>query len=99
MNSGFWYAIFAYIIWGVLPIYWKWLQQVPAIQVVGHRIVWSFILLLGFILATRQWRQLRSAINMRVVMIYLVASILLTINWLIYIWAVNAGYKIGRAHV
>ena len=94
MNSGFWYALGAYIIWGVLPIYWKWLQQVPAIQVIGHRICWSFILLLGYVLATRQWRLLRSAIKPRVVVIYGIASILLSINWLIYIWAVNAGYVV-----
>jgi len=94
MNSGFWYALGAYIIWGILPIYWKWLQQVPAIQVIGHRICWSFILLLGYVLATRQWRQLRATIKPRVLMIYGVASILLSVNWLIYVWAVNAGYVV-----
>ena len=92
MNSGFWYALGAYVVWGVLPIYWKWLQQVPAIQVIGHRIGWSFLLLFGFVLVTRQWGQFRTSLNWRVAGIYLIAGVLLSVNWLIYIWAVNAGY-------
>jgi chloramphenicol-sensitive protein RarD len=44
MNKGIWYAAGAYFIWGLFPIYWKWLQAVPALQLIGHRIGWSFIL-------------------------------------------------------
>ena len=92
MNSGYLYALGAYVLWGALPIYWKWLQQVPAAQIIGHRIGWSFLLLFGFILVTRQWNQFRTTLNWRVAGIYLIAGILLSINWLIYVWAVNAGY-------
>ncbi len=46
MSTGIWYALGAYLLWGLFPIYWKWLQHVPAMQVIGHRIVWSFILLI-----------------------------------------------------
>ena len=92
MNSGFLYALGAYAVWGILPVYWKWLQRVPAGQIIGHRIVWSFILLLAFILVTKQWRQFRSQVNRRVLVIYAIAGGLLSVNWLVYVYGVNAGF-------
>lgn len=92
MNSGFLYALGAYMVWGILPIYWKWLHQVPAGQIIGHRISWSFILLIAFIVATNQWRQFRSKINRRVLIIYSIAGCLLSVNWLVYVYGVNAGF-------
>lgn len=93
MNKGIWYAIGAYVFWGLFPIYWKWLHQVPALQLLGHRIGWSFLLLLAVILATQQWRAFRAAaLTRRVLLIYLVAALLIGVNWLTYIWAVNAGF-------
>jgi chloramphenicol-sensitive protein RarD len=95
MKKGIWYGIGAYLLWGVFPIYWKWLQSVPAIQVISHRIIWSFILLALIMLVTRQWKAFRSAaLRRRVVLIYLVSAILLGINWLTYVWAVNAGFVV-----
>lgn len=92
MNSGFLYALGAYVVWGILPVYWKWLQQVPAGQIIGHRIAWSFVLLLAFIITTKQWRQFRSELNRRVLIIYSIAGCLLCINWLVYVHGVNAGF-------
>ena len=92
MNSGLLYALGAYVVWGILPIYWKSVQHVPAIQIAGHRIVWSFIVLMVYIFLTRQWDRFRSTLNRRVSFIYLSTGILLSVNWLIYVWAVNAGY-------
>jgi chloramphenicol-sensitive protein RarD len=54
MNKGIWYAIGAYAIWGLFPVYWKLLHHVPALQLVGHRIIWSFLFLIVFILFIRQ---------------------------------------------
>jgi len=93
MNRGTWYAIGAYALWGLLPIYWKCLRYVPATQVLCHRILWSFITLFVIILISRQWRTFREAIaNLRVLRAYAVAAVLISINWLTYIWAVNAGF-------
>jgi chloramphenicol-sensitive protein RarD len=93
MSKGLWYAVGAYITWGLFPIYWKWLHQIDAVQLIGHRIGWSFIMLMVFILVTRQVRALReAALKRRVVAIYFVAAILIGINWLVYVWAVNANY-------
>jgi chloramphenicol-sensitive protein RarD len=94
MNKGIWYGIGAYALWGFFPIYWKFLHHVPALQVIGHRIGWSFILLIVFILLTKQWQDFRSAAlgSSRIIGIYSIASALLTVNWLVYVWGVNAGF-------
>ena len=93
MNKGIWYGIAAYAMWGFFPIYWKFLHEVPALQVIGHRIGWSFILLLIYILATKQWSNFRSvSFNRKTLGIYAIAGVLLSINWLIYVWGVNAGF-------
>lgn len=93
MRRGLWYAVGAYVIWGLFPIYWKELHQVPATQLLGHRIVWSFIFLIFIVIMLRQWNAFRAAVSApRVLLIYAAAAILLAINWLTYVWAVNAGF-------
>jgi chloramphenicol-sensitive protein RarD len=93
MNKGIWNGIAAYALWGFFPIYWKLLHQVPALQLLGHRIGWSFIWLTAYILLTRQWREFRSAaLTSRTFGIYSIAAVLLSFNWLIYVWGVNAGF-------
>ena len=92
-NKGLWFALGAYATWGLFPIYWKWLQQVDAVQLIGHRIGWSFIMLVIFVTATRQLNDLRHvAFNRRVLLIYSLAAILIGVNWLVYVWAVNANF-------
>lgn len=93
MNKGILYGIGAYLLWGVFPIYWKLLHDVPALQVISHRVAWSFIVLMIYILATKQWQDFRTvASHVRTIMIYAAAGVLLSINWLIYVWGVNAGF-------
>ncbi len=92
MNKGILYGVGAYVLWGFFPIYWKLLHQVSALQVIGHRIGWSFFVLMVFILITKQGWEFRSvAFNPKTVGIYTISGILLTINWLIYVWGVNSG--------
>jgi chloramphenicol-sensitive protein RarD len=93
MNKGIWNGLSAYIMWGFFPIYWKLLHDVPALQVIGHRIAWSFVLLIIVIAATRQWGAFYAAAREpKTIFIYSIAAILLSINWLIYVWGVNAGF-------
>jgi chloramphenicol-sensitive protein RarD len=93
MNKGILNGIAAYLLWGVFPIYWKLLHDVPAMQVIGHRIIWSFALLILFILLTKQWKEFRSAaLTPKTLGIYSIAGALLTVNWLVYVWGVNAGF-------
>ena len=92
MKKGILYGIGAYVFWGFFPIYWKLLHQVPAPQLLSHRIGWSFILLMIFIFVTKQWRAFRAALTPRMFGIYFIAAILIGVNWLTYVWAVNAGF-------
>jgi chloramphenicol-sensitive protein RarD len=93
LKKGVWLGIGAYAAWGLFPIYWKWLHAVPAPQLLAHRIVWSFALLAVVISVLRQWRAFRAeAWHARTLRMYFIAAVLLSINWLTYVWAVNAGY-------
>jgi chloramphenicol-sensitive protein RarD len=94
-NKGILYAIGAYIFWGLFPIYWKQLESIDALQLIGHRIGWSFILLILFVLVTSQWKKFRSlAFNGKTIRIYLIAAVLITINWYTYVWAVTHNYVV-----
>ena len=46
MNRGILYAVWAYLLWGIFPIYWKLIQNVPALEIIAHRIVWAFLFVL-----------------------------------------------------
>ncbi len=93
MNKGLWYGIAAYGVWGLFPIYWKWLHAVPAIEVIAHRIIWSFVTLAIVLVVLRRWRTFRTeALKPRVLRKYVIAAVFIGINWFVYVWAVNSGY-------
>jgi chloramphenicol-sensitive protein RarD len=60
-NRGLWFAFGAYFIWGLFPIYWKLLKDVSALELIGHRIIWSFVMLGLVITLTAQWGRLRKS--------------------------------------
>ncbi len=91
-KKGILYGIGAYVLWGFLPLYWKLLKDISAVQLIGHRIIWSCLLLLAVILLTKQWAEFRATFTIKILRIYTIAAILIGVNWLIYIWAVNASY-------
>jgi chloramphenicol-sensitive protein RarD len=99
MASGVWYGVLAYLLWGLVPIYWKSLQGVPDLQLICHRIVWSSaILIVPAWIAGGGWSALlRAAAPPRVLAIYSAASITLALNWFVYVWAVNAGFIVQAA--
>jgi chloramphenicol-sensitive protein RarD len=93
MNRGVLYALGAYLCWGLLPIFWKALAGVPALEILAHRMVWALAVMLVLLGARRRWVWLREALRSpRVVLTFLTTSLLLSLNWFIYIWAVNAGH-------
>lgn len=95
MQRGAWYAAGAYAIWGLLPLYWKALHALPALQIISHRLAWSGVLLCLVILITRQVRVFRAeALKPRVLAVYALAGLLLSVNWFTYVWAVNAGFVV-----
>ncbi|RME66399.1 MAG: EamA family transporter RarD, partial [Caldilineae bacterium] len=91
MNRGLVYAFLAYFAWGVLPIYWKLLKHVPAQEILGHRVLWSLVILVGILAARREWAWIRR-LNRRDLVRFVAISGLLIVNWYVYIWAVNAGF-------
>jgi chloramphenicol-sensitive protein RarD len=93
LNKGILHAFGAYFIWGLVPIYWKLLKHIPATQLIGHRIVWSFLLLALILSVSRKWPELRGPVlDRKIILIYFVAAVLCGFNWFIYVWAVTAGY-------
>ena len=92
MKQGILFGIGAYALWGFFPIYWKLLPHVPALQLLGNRIAWSFLLLAAVIIVAKKWPEFRSAaLSAKSLRIYAIAAVLISINWLMYVWAVNAG--------
>lgn len=89
-RRGVWGALAAYLLWGLLPVYWKALHTVPAIQILAHRVVWSFAFLALLVIVLRQGRVVAGALRQRKVLtFYFGAALLLGFNWFLYIWAVN----------
>ena len=91
-KKGMLYGIGAYGLWGLFPIYWKFLHGISALQLIGHRIGWSFLLLIAVIFITKQWDDFRATLNAKTLRIYFIAAVLIGVNWLTYVWAVNEGY-------
>lgn len=95
MNRGLLYGVVAYLLWGLLPVYWKALASIPAPEIMAHRVVWSFVSVLALLVVRRHWRWVGAAVHNRPALwAAAAAAALLTANWLTYIWAVNAGYVV-----
>jgi chloramphenicol-sensitive protein RarD len=87
------YALAAFISWGLLPIYWKLLKQLPSAEIVAHRVFWSFIFVSGLLLVKKQWTALKHAISVKKNRIpLLLSALLISVNWVLYIWAVNSNH-------
>ena len=95
-RRGLIYGVAAYLLWGLFPIYLKELDHVPAGDVLAHRILWSLALLTGVIALAGRWRAVRGALGNRSVVLTLVAtSVLIAVNWLVYIHAVSSGQMLA----
>ena len=94
MNRGLWYGLTAYGIWGFLPLYWKALSDVPAIEILCHRMVWSLVFVAGLLLYRQRWSWLQQLRNGRIIATFVAAAALLSVNWFVYIWAVNVGHVV-----
>ncbi len=91
-KNGVFAVASAYILWGFLPVYWKSVQAVPALELLCHRMAWSFVFVTLLLAGKRQWEWLRQARqNPRTLITFLVTACILAFNWFTYVWAVNAG--------
>jgi chloramphenicol-sensitive protein RarD len=90
MNPGILYALCAYVIWGMFPIYFKSLQEIPPLEVLMYRMVWALVFLAIVLSVRRQWAWLGPVLRRPKVLAGFTASaLLLSSNWFLYIWAVN----------
>ncbi|MCY7295711.1 EamA family transporter RarD [Alteromonas sp. a30] len=89
-KQGVLFALGAYLSWGVAPLYFKALGNIPAPDILTHRVVWSVLVLVLFLFVAKQWGKVRAALRSKKIMLILAASaVLLAGNWLVFIWAVN----------
>jgi chloramphenicol-sensitive protein RarD len=94
-RSGVTAAVAAFVIWGVFPIYLAPLAAVSALQITAHRVVWSFLFVVGWIAARGELGVLIAAAARPGVIKRLIASaVLITVNWLAFVWAVNANHVV-----
>jgi len=95
INQGTLYAVGAYFLWGVLPIYWKQLHNISSFEMIGYRILLSFLTVSLILMWGKNWSKFISSLSCPgVLFTYVTASVLIGINWLIYIWAINSNYII-----
>ena len=89
-RSGVLIGLLAYSMWGVFPVYFKWIASVAPLEVLGHRVLWAVPFGAIIIFARRQWPEVRSALVDRAMLAWLaLAALCISLNWLIYIWAVQ----------
>lgn len=89
-SSGVLFGISAYVIWGLLPIYWRWLERASSYEILGHRAVWSLVFCLLFLAFQKQLKSTFKLFkDIRTLSLLALTSLLLSVNWGIYIWAVS----------
>ncbi|MBB5886543.1 EamA family transporter RarD [Xanthomonas sp. LMG 8992] len=94
-RRGLWITAATFALWGVVPVYWHLLQAVPSPHIIAHRIVWSTLLVVAWLVysARLQWWR-RIAAQPRALATLALSSLAIAFNWGLYIWAVNAGHVI-----
>jgi len=97
-RTGFILGLLAYALWGVLPIYFKKIEGLPALDIVAHRIIWSLPFLAILILLSKGWFKVREAISSRrVIGILAITALLIGGNWLLYVHAVTSGHILAAS--
>lgn len=96
-NRGLLLGFSAYILWGIIPLYWKLLPMVSPIDILCYRIVWSFLFMLGYIVISRNWKNFMEEVKVVIaekkkLFAIICASILISINWFTFIFSVSSGH-------
>ena len=94
-TRGAFAAAACYLTWGLFPLYWKQLASINAAELIAHRHLWSLVFVVGVITAVGQWKAFGTALRSRVALgVHALSGILLTLNWLVFIWGVNHGHVV-----
>jgi chloramphenicol-sensitive protein RarD len=98
MNSGIVYASLAFFFWGLFPLYFHALDEVPPQEILAHRMLWSLMFLVIVLTVRQQWKWLPRVLRQpRILASFVASALLLTANWFIYIWSVNNGHVIDAS--
>ncbi len=98
MHIGLVYATLAYIAWGLLPLFFKQLSHVGALEVVLHRTVWALVFLLGVLWVLRRWAWLAEVLRRpRVLVAFVLSASLLAANWLVFVWAIQNAHMLDAS--
>ena len=97
-SLGLLFGISSYVIWGLLPLYWPLLQPAKSLEMVSHRAVWTLVFCLIVLAVTKGiYSTLKVVKNPKIMLVLLLCTILISINWLTYIWAVNHEHVVEAA--
>ena len=96
MRSGYFFGAGAYVLWGIFPAWFPLLKPSGAVEILAHRIMWGFALMIVVVAAVRRLGDIK-AINRNTWLLLLAASALISVNWLIYVYAVNNGHVVDAA--
>ena len=92
MNTGMIYAASAFVLWGLFPLYFRLIAEVPPFEVVLHRSLWSLVFVLGLLAVRRRWAWLAESLRQpRRLALFATSALLLSANWLTYVYAVQTG--------
>ncbi|WP_395403878.1 EamA family transporter RarD [Pseudoduganella sp. UC29_106] len=98
MNPGVLYATSAFLCWGLFPLYFHAIGDVPPMEILAHRMLWSLLFLVIVLTARSQWRWLPDVLKKpKVVWSFIASALLLSANWFVYIWAVKNGHVIDAS--
>lgn len=96
-RQGLLYGLGAYLLWGLVPLYWPLLGRADAVEILAHRIAWSLPVAAGLALILLPRRWLRPLLTRRILCLLALAAALVALNWGVYIWAVNSGHVVEAA--
>tara|TARA_R110000868_G_scaffold161466_2_gene391877 strand:- start:3636 stop:4520 length:885 start_codon:yes stop_codon:yes gene_type:complete len=91
-QKGILYAALAFCFWGLISLYWKLLASVSSWELLFHRVIWGSIPLICYLLVTKKFKSFQALKESRVLLSSLLASLLIILNWVIFIWAVSNGH-------
>ncbi|WP_153448003.1 EamA family transporter RarD [Vibrio algicola] len=97
-QQGVLFAVLAYIMWGIAPIYFKALGDVSPFEILCHRVIWSFIFLAVLLYFTKGWGLIKTTLKSKTKVLYLlVTSVTIGLNWLIFIWAISVDHMLDAS--
>ncbi len=96
--SGVIYAVVAFLLWGILPLYWKMLSSVGALEILMHRVLWAFVFTAMLVSYRGQWQEARAVLgDAKKRRVLVLGALSVGLNWGIYIWAVNSNHVVDTS--